>query len=69
MKKFNYQQYDYSFLYDILTKKQKEELESILNQFIGFPDTERTRMEVKMTIDNWMKINNILIDKLEINYE
>ena len=69
MKKFNYQQYDYSFLYDILTKKQKEELESILNQFIGFPNTERTRMEVKMTIDNWMKINNILIDKLEINYE
>ena len=69
MKKFNYQQYDYSFLYDILTKKQKEELESILNKFIGFPDTERTRMEVKMTIDNWMKINNILIDKLEINYE
>lgn len=69
MKKFNYQQYDYSFLYDILTKKQKEELESILNQFIGFPDTERTRMEVKMAIDNWMKINNILIDKLEINYE
>lgn len=69
MKKFNYEQYDYSFLYELLTKKQREEVEGILNQFIGYPNTESTRMAVKMAIDNWLKINKIDIDKLEISYE
>lgn len=69
MKKFNYEQYDYSFLYELLTKKQREELENILNQFIGYPNTESTRMAVKMAIDNFLKINEIYIDKLEISYE
>ena len=69
MKKFNYEQYDYSFLYGILTKKQREEVDNILNQFIGYPNTEFTRMTVKMAIDNWLKINNIEVDKFEISYE
>jgi hypothetical protein len=69
MKKFNYEQYDYSFLYGILTKKQREEAENILNQFIGYPNTESTRMAIKMAIDNWLKINNIEVNKFEISYE
>lgn len=69
MNKFVYEQYDYSFLYGLLTKKQREEVEGILNQFIGYPNTESTRMAVKMAIDNWLKINKIDIDKLEISYE
>ena len=70
MKKFNYEQYDYSFLYGLLTKKQREEVENILNQFIGYPNTESTRMAIKMAIENWINVNNINIKgKIEINYE
>ena len=70
MKKFNYEQYDYSFLYGLLNKKQREEIESILNQFIGYPNTESTRMAIKMAIENWININNINIKgKIKINYE
>lgn len=59
MKQFEYQKYDYSFLYGFLTKKQQEEVENILKRFIGMPNTEATRAAAQMELDNWFKNNNI----------
>ena len=72
MKQFEYQKYDYSFLYGLLTKKQQEEVQGLLNRFIGKPNTEQTRFELKTLLENWMIVNNIDVNgkfKLEINYE
>ena len=68
MKQFEYQKYDYSFLYGLLNEKQREEVQEILNQFVGRPNTEMTRTAVKMALDNWIKVNDIKC-KIEISYE
>ena len=72
MKQFEYQKYDYSFLFGLLNEKQREEVQEILNRFIGKPNTEQTRFELKTLLENWMIVNNIDVNgkfKLEINYE
>ena len=70
MKKFNYEQYDYSFLYGLLTEKQRESLQTVLNQFIGYPNTEMTRCAVKSAVEMWMMKNDINPkSKIEISYE
>ena len=58
MKKFNYEQYDYSFLYGLLTEKQRESLQIVLNQFIGYPNTEMTRCAVRFSVEMWMIKND-----------
>lgn len=68
MKGYKYEKYDYCFLYGFLTKKQKEEIQSILDKYIGYPNTHITRNAVKNEIDMWLKINNIK-GKVEIYYE
>lgn len=70
MKKFQYEKYDYAFLYGFLTEKQREEAESILNQFIGYPNNEATRNAVEFALNRWIYENNINIKgKLKIEYE
>ena len=72
MKQFAYEKYDYSFLFGFLTKKQQEEVQGLLNRFIGRPNTKQTRYEIKTLLENWMIVNNIDVNgkfKLEINYE
>ena len=59
MKQFEYQKYDYSFLFGLLNEKQREEVQGILNRFIGRPNTEQTRFEFKTLLENWMIVNNI----------
>jgi len=63
MKGFNYEHYDYAFLYGRLTKKQEESIQRILDTFIGYPNNEMTRTAVKLAVDAWLKQNNI-----ELNY-
>ena len=62
MKKFKYEQYDYAFLYGMLSKKQQESLQMVLNRFIGCPNTEMTRYEAKYAVEAWLRENNIKID-------
>jgi len=70
MKKFEYERYDYSFLYGFLTEKQRESLQDVLNQYIGYPNNEATRCAVKMAVETWLIKNDINItDKLKIEYE
>lgn len=70
MKKFEYEQYDYSFLYGILTEKQRKSLQEVLNGFIGCPNTEMTRYELKHAVDEWLRMNNIkLTEHIEIELE
>ena len=59
MKKFEYKQYDYSFLYGILTENQRKSLQEVLNRFIGCPNTEMTRYEIKYAVEGWLRMNNI----------
>ncbi len=69
MKKFEYEQYDYAFLYGLLTKKQQESLQGVLNRFIGYPNTEATRREAKYAVEAWVRENNIKIDgELKLNF-
>ena len=70
MKKFKYEQYDYAFLYGLLTESQRESLQSILNMFISLPNTEATRIATQMAVDDWIMKNNIQIkNKLEVEFE
>ena len=69
MKNYKYEQYDYSFLYSLLTDKQKEEIQSILDKYIGYPNTQTTRRAVECEIDMWFKMNNINIENLKLKYE
>jgi len=70
MKKFKYEQYDYAFLYGLLTESQRESLQSILNRFIGYPNTDATRIATQMAVDDWIMKNNIQIkNKLEVEFE
>jgi hypothetical protein len=70
MKKFKYEQYDYSFLYSLLTEEQRESLQSVLKRFIGCPNTEATRFATKMAVEDWIKRNNIkLKEDIEISFE
>ncbi len=69
MKKFKYEQYDYAFLYGMLTEKQKESLNEVLERFIGYPNTESTRFAAKMAIEDWIRRNDIKIDgELKLNF-
>lgn len=70
MKKFKYEQYDYAFLYSLLTESQRESLKSVLSRFIGCPNTEATRFATKMAVDDWIKRNNIkLKESIKITFE
>ena len=70
MKKFKYEQYDYAFLYGLLTEEQRESLQSVLKRFIGCPNTEATRFATKMAVEDWIKRNNIkLKEDIEISFE
>ena len=69
MKRFKYEQYDYDFLCGMLSKKQRESLQIVLNRFIGCPNTEMTRYEVKYAIECWLRKNDIKLDKdIEISF-
>lgn len=65
MKGFNYERYDYAFLYGRLTKKQEESIQRILDTFIGHPNNEMTRTAVKLAVDAWLKQNSV---ELKGNY-
>ena len=70
MKKFKYDKYDYSFFYGLLTESQRESLQNVLNRFIGRPNTEVTRLVIKMAVEDWIKRNNIkLKGNIEISFE
>ena len=70
MKKFKYEQYDYAFLYSLLTESQRESLQSVLSRFIGYPNTEATIFATKMAVDDWIIRNNIkLKEGIEITFE
>ena len=69
MKKFAYEAYDYRFLFDALTKEQRESLEAVLNQYIGCVNNEMTREAVKQSIYMWAMQNNLEIDIKKIEYE
>lgn len=70
MKRFKYEQYDYDFLCGMLSKKQRESLQIVLNRFIGCPNTEATRFATKMAVDDWIIRNNIkLKEGIEITFE
>lgn len=70
MKKYEYERYDYAFLYGLLTDKQRESLQEVLNRFIGYPNNESTKNAVKMAVDAWLIENDINIKgKIKIEYE
>lgn len=70
MKKYKYEKYDYAFIYGLLTEAQKKSLQAVLDQFIGYPNTESSRVAVKVAVKRWMFENNINInDNLKIDYE
>ena len=70
MKKFKYEQYDYSFLYGLLTESQMESLQSVLSRFISLPNTEATRLAAQVAVDDWIMKNSIQIKhKLKVEFE
>ena len=70
MKKFKYEQYDYAFLYGLLTESQMESLQSVLSRFINYPNTEATRIAAQIAVDDWIIKNNIQIKhKLKVEFE
>lgn len=70
MKKYKYEKYDYAFIYGLLTEAQKKSLQAVLDQFIGYPNTESSRVAVEVAVKKWMFENNINInDNLKIDYE
>ena len=74
MKNFKYEKYDYSFLEDVknvcircnIDASYANDLASVLQEFVGYPNTEITRARVKNAIAMWAEINGLTINTKDI---
>lgn len=69
MKDYKYEKYDYSFLYGLLTEKQKEGLQAVLDKFIGYPINKETKQAVEWAVEEWIFNNTNIKGNIKIDYE